>query len=292
MFNIQSNRKFCSSFNNYSIESILANSKTSSNSEISDKSVPILSLGHLNNLNYMNTMTVDQICSRNDEFSKQDFIQNMLKYKIFISNQYEKFKISVNEGNSLRNVSFNNSVRANSSKTMQLDFNENSASTDLNARRDNNDNENDNEDDIDVIEEYHEPYTIGDKKMRRKRTAFTNNQLIELEKEFLSKKYLSLSERSMIARELNLSEIQVKIWFQNRRAKWKRVRVTGNFQNFNSNKTTNTRNRTDNDSNTPSVDKPKIIVPIPIHVNRLIEKNQRDQFEKSMMKTFKDPNNF
>lgn len=59
---------------------------------------------------------------------------------------------------------------------------------------------------------------------RRRRTAFTSEQLLELEKEFHSKKYLSLSERSNIARSLCLSEVQIKIWFQNRRAKWKRAK--------------------------------------------------------------------
>lgn len=63
-------------------------------------------------------------------------------------------------------------------------------------------------------------------KPRRRRTAFTSEQLLELEKEFHSKKYLSLSERSSIARSLSLSEVQIKIWFQNRRAKWKRMKAT------------------------------------------------------------------
>uniref|UniRef100_A0AAG5D963 Homeobox protein unplugged n=1 Tax=Anopheles atroparvus TaxID=41427 RepID=A0AAG5D963_ANOAO len=62
-------------------------------------------------------------------------------------------------------------------------------------------------------------------KSRRRRTAFTSEQLLELEREFHAKKYLSLTERSQIATSLKLSEVQVKIWFQNRRAKWKRVKA-------------------------------------------------------------------
>lgn len=54
-------------------------------------------------------------------------------------------------------------------------------------------------------------------KERRKRTSFSMSQIKELEKEFNEKKYLSLKEKSEIANKLGLSEIQVKVWFQNRR---------------------------------------------------------------------------
>lgn len=49
-------------------------------------------------------------------------------------------------------------------------------------------------------------------KFRRKRTAFTSKQLCELEREFVEKRYLSLQERGELAKQLGLSEIQVKIW--------------------------------------------------------------------------------
>ena len=69
------------------------------------------------------------------------------------------------------------------------------------------------------------PRGCGLRKRRRMRTAFTNKQLLVLEKKFHSKKYLSLSERSHIAYNLRLSEVQVQNWFQNRRAKCKRVKA-------------------------------------------------------------------
>lgn len=50
-------------------------------------------------------------------------------------------------------------------------------------------------------------------KSRRRRTAFTSSQLLELEREFQAKKYLSLTERSEIANSLKLSEVQVNIIF-------------------------------------------------------------------------------
>lgn len=148
-------------------------------------------------------------------------------------------------------------------------------------------------------------------KSRRRRTAFTSEQLLELEREFHAKKYLSLTERSQIATTLKLSEVQVmfnahfcpflylacrlswpwlalrlththtnktlphthikvKIWFQNRRAKWKRVKagLTSHGMNRNSS-SSSTSNATT-----------KIVVPIPVHVNRFAVRSQHQHMEK------------
>ncbi|XP_055715488.1 homeobox protein ceh-1 [Phlebotomus papatasi] len=60
------------------------------------------------------------------------------------------------------------------------------------------------------------------RKPRRRRTAFTHAQLAFLERKFRCQKYLSVADRSDVADSLNLSETQVKTWYQNRRTKWKR----------------------------------------------------------------------
>ena len=60
------------------------------------------------------------------------------------------------------------------------------------------------------------------KKRRKSRTAFTNQQIYELEKRFLYQKYLTPADRDEIAQSLGLSNAQVITWFQNRRAKLKR----------------------------------------------------------------------
>uniref|UniRef100_A0A672Q3W3 Hematopoietically-expressed homeobox protein hhex-like n=1 Tax=Sinocyclocheilus grahami TaxID=75366 RepID=A0A672Q3W3_SINGR len=53
---------------------------------------------------------------------------------------------------------------------------------------------------------------------------FSNDQTLELEKKFETQKYLSPPERKRLAKMLQLSERQVKTWFQNRRAKWRRLK--------------------------------------------------------------------
>ncbi|KAG1938331.1 homeobox protein DBX2 [Pimephales promelas] len=57
-----------------------------------------------------------------------------------------------------------------------------------------------------------------------RRAVFSEDQRQELEKTFRKQKYISKTDRHRLATDLGLKETQVKIWFQNRRMKWRNSR--------------------------------------------------------------------
>ncbi|XP_032219241.1 homeobox protein DLX-6 [Nematostella vectensis] len=61
------------------------------------------------------------------------------------------------------------------------------------------------------------------KKIRKPRTIYSSFQLRELNKRFIKTQYLALPERADLAAYLGLTQTQVKIWFQNRRSKFKKT---------------------------------------------------------------------
>ncbi|XP_075436466.1 homeobox protein DLX-4 [Ascaphus truei] len=65
------------------------------------------------------------------------------------------------------------------------------------------------------------------KKIRKPRTIYSSLQLQALNQRFQQTQYLALPERAELAAQMGLTQTQVKIWFQNKRSKYKKVMKQG-----------------------------------------------------------------
>lgn len=65
------------------------------------------------------------------------------------------------------------------------------------------------------------------KKIRKPRSIYSSLQIQQLERRFQRTQYLALPERAELAASLGITQTQVKIWFQNRRSKYKKLMKAG-----------------------------------------------------------------
>lgn len=103
------------------------------------------------------------------------------------------------------------------------------------------------------------------KKLRKPRSIYSSLQLQQLNRRFQRTQYLALPERAELAASLGITQTQVKIWFQNKRSKYKKVMKqtgTGSNQAINEGSTSDSPPMQSPNQLKPEVHSPEVIHPI------------------------------
>ncbi|CAH8551159.1 unnamed protein product [Schistosoma curassoni] len=245
--------------NSFMISSIM-NSNTNEIYNINNKYWNILNLSNfiLNNEQLNNTiinnnykLNLKQNLNLFNQINDNEFILNYQNYLNLFINQYkqndllynksiinhqllcnkniytiEKLNNSNNNETNINKEYLDRDLNRFQSTSKLSDFIDSSSELSLNNHDQNYNNNNNNEylnnkqNDLNQLKKINKQN--NNHNYSRNRTAFTDYQLICLEREFSHIQYLSRIDRIHLAQNLNLTEKQVKIWFQNRRVRWRK----------------------------------------------------------------------